>query len=81
MPNYTQEDRNGVMACYASDLIHGVTIKAIAIKVDTIKRYLYAAAAFSLARQVIDPRLDICGKPAHHLEKNSQIPQTLGRHP
>ena len=69
MPNYTQEDRNGVMACYASDLIHGVTIKAIAIKVDTIKRYLYAAAAFSLARQVIDPRLDICGKPAHHLEK------------
>jgi hypothetical protein len=70
MSDYTQEDRNGVMACYASDLIHRVTIKAIAINVDTIKRYLYAAAAFSLSRLVIDPSLNVCGKLAHHLKNN-----------
>eukprot|EP00978_Attheya_sp_CCMP212_P019763 scaffold55684_cov43-Attheya_sp.AAC.2 len=41
----------------------------MAIRIDTIKRYVYAAASFSLARQVIDPRLNVFGKESHHLSK------------
>jgi hypothetical protein len=69
MTTSTQDDRNYVLACYASSLIHGETILARAIRTDTIKRYLYAAASFSLARQCVDPRLDFFGKTSHHLTK------------
>eukprot|EP00978_Attheya_sp_CCMP212_P031217 scaffold117308_cov24-Attheya_sp.AAC.1 len=57
------------MACYASSLIHGETILAISIRTITIKRYLYAAASFSLMRQCVDPRLNFFGKESHHLTK------------
>jgi hypothetical protein len=69
MEKADQDDRNYVLACYASSLIHGETILARAIKTDTIKRYLYAAASFSLARQCVDPRLNFYGKESHHLSK------------
>ena len=55
MNTSNQNDRNYVMACYASSLIHGENILAISIRTETIKRYfLYAAASFSLARQCVD---------------------------
>eukprot|EP00978_Attheya_sp_CCMP212_P002430 scaffold4949_cov59-Attheya_sp.AAC.3 len=69
MAKADQDDRNYVLACYASSLIHVETILARAIKTDTIKRYLYAAASFSLARQCVDPRLNFYGKESHHLSK------------
>jgi hypothetical protein len=69
METSTQDDRNYVMACYASSLIHGETILAISIRTDTIKRYLYSAASFSLARQCVDPRLNFFGRESHHLTK------------
>eukprot|EP00978_Attheya_sp_CCMP212_P023123 scaffold70121_cov55-Attheya_sp.AAC.3 len=69
MAKADQDDRNYVLACYASSLIHGETILARTIKTDTIKRYLYAAASFSLARQCVDPRLNFFGKESHHLSK------------
>eukprot|EP00978_Attheya_sp_CCMP212_P031312 scaffold117898_cov24-Attheya_sp.AAC.1 len=69
MTKADQDNRNYVLACYASSLIHGETILARAIKTDTIKQYLYAAASFSLARQCLDPRLNFYGKESHHLSK------------
>lgn len=69
MRDCNQDDRNYVIACYAGSLIQGETLLAKAIKTDTIKRYLYAAATFSLAEQVVDPRLDFFGKESHHITK------------
>ena len=57
-----QSARNIVMACYTISLASGSTILALAIKVGTIERYLFAARKLSMAAGVMDPTLDIRGR-------------------
>ena len=52
---FSQETRIWVIACYTAYLASGSSILAIAIKVDTIKRYLHAVAALSRSHGQIDP--------------------------
>ena len=55
MIGFSQETRIWILACYTAYLASGSTILAIAIKVDTIKRYLHAVAALSRSHGQIDP--------------------------
>jgi len=65
------EVRNAMMACYAMSLCQGDTIKATAIKLGTIKKYLKQASLLSTkanGKRFYDPCLDEDGKMAEHLK-------------
>ena len=58
-----------MLALYAADLANNNTILCRAIKSNTIKQYLRAAASFSIAAQRLDPQLDIYGKRSFWINK------------
>lgn len=64
MPGEDQQYRNEVMAAYVMALCQGETIKAIAIKSDTIRRYLCQAIMLSTqgTPQLVDPTKDTDGR-------------------
>ena len=53
-----------MFACYTAYLATGATILAIAIKVDTIKRYLFAAIKLSYDKGQVNPTLTKSGHKA-----------------
>ena len=67
----TLNDRysNFVLALHAADLANNNTILCRAIKSNTIKGYLCAAASFSTAVQRLDPQLDIYGRRSIYVSK------------
>ena len=62
-------DRNFVLALYAADLANNNTILCRAIKSNTIKGYLHAAASFSTAAQRLDLKLYIYGRRSIYVSK------------
>ena len=55
------------MACYTAHLAVGNTIYCKTIKSGTIKRYLAAAAEFSIPAQMMNPCLNIMGKESAYI--------------
>ena len=62
--NVLQEDRNLIMACYATFLMMGHTLLCKSIKVGTIKKYLLAAKDYFLDNNQWDPCITKQGKTA-----------------
>ena len=62
LAGFTLNVRNIIMSCYTAYLASGATLLCKTIKVDTIKRYLSAAAELSIPAQMVNPCLDLMGK-------------------
>ena len=58
-----------MLALYAADLANNNTILCRAVKSNTIKGYLRAAASFSAAAQRLDPPLDMYGQRSSYINK------------
>ena len=65
---YPQDTRNWILACYTAHLAAGSTILSLAIKTDTIKRYLHAVAALFKADGQEDPSKGKAGARAPCVE-------------
>ena len=62
--NVTQEDRNLIMACYATFLLMGNTLLCNSIAVDTAKKYLLAVKDYFIDNNQWDPCITKQGKTA-----------------
>ena len=60
----TQEDRNLIMACYATFLLMGNTLLCNSIAVDTVKKYMLAVKDFFIDNNQWDPCITKQGKTA-----------------
>ena len=68
LTGFTLAVRNIIMACYTAYLAAGNTLYCKTIKSGTIKRYLIAAAEFSVTAQMINPCLNIMGKECAYIK-------------
>ena len=67
LAGFTLNVRNIIMSCYTAYLASGATLLCKTIKVDTIKRYLSAAAELSIPAQMVNPCLDLMGKTSVYI--------------
>ena len=62
LPDKSQDKRNFFMAMYALHIISGENLVCRAVKVNTVKMYLTAAADLYKPRRLISPLIDTAGK-------------------
>ena len=67
LSGFTLTIRNIIMACYTAYLASGETLLCKAIKANTIKKYLNAAAELSMPAKLMNPCLDIRGNWSTHI--------------
>ena len=68
LSGFTLTIRNIIMACYTAYLASGETLLCKAIKANTIRKYLDAAAELSMPAKLMNPCLDIRGNLSTHIK-------------
>ena len=68
LSGFTLTIRNIIMACYTAYLASGETLLYKAIKANTIRKYLDAAAELSMPAKLMNPCLDIRGNLSTHIK-------------